>query len=127
MPDATPSQLVVPVLLTPYFQFFDLTFHPISGCVLWFPPTSVFIETPSLERLPPKAEEFFLPMRQTIPRRTPTRYFEVSDIIVVVFIIIDIILLYYYYYHHPYYYYYYYYYYYHYYFLRAFPRTGVFS
>ena len=26
-----------------------------------------FVETPSLERLPPKAEEFFLSMRQTIP------------------------------------------------------------
>ena len=44
-----------------------------------------FIETPSLERLPPKAEEFFPPMRQTMPRLMHTRYF------------IDIIIFFYYY------------------------------
>ena len=64
MPGAIPSQLVVPVPLTPLFLFLHLTFHAfdltfIWSCVLWFPPTSVFIETPSLKRLPPKAEESF--------------------------------------------------------------------
>ena len=39
---------------------------------------SVFIVTPSLGGLPTKAEESPLPMRQTCPRRTPTRYFMVS-------------------------------------------------
>ena len=34
--------------------------------------------TPSLGGLPTKAEESLLPMRQTNPRRTPTRYFIVS-------------------------------------------------
>ena len=54
----------------------------------------VFIETVSLERLPPKAEEFFLPMRQTIPRRTPTRYFKASgNMIITIFIIVFIIII----------------------------------
>ena len=29
--------------------------------------TRIFIKTPTLERLPPKAEEFFLAIKQTIP------------------------------------------------------------
>ena len=52
-------------------------FTLLEAVCLWFPPTSAFFETPSLESLPPKAKEFFLPMRQTIPRRMPTRYSEV--------------------------------------------------
>ena len=35
--------------------------------------TGIFIVTPSLGGLPTKAEESPLPMRQTCPRRTPTR------------------------------------------------------
>ena len=40
--------------------------------------TGIFIVTPSLGGLPTKAEESPLPMRQTCPRRTPTRNFMVS-------------------------------------------------
>ena len=40
--------------------------------------TGIFIVTPSLGGLPAKAEESPLPMRQTCPRRTPTRNFMVS-------------------------------------------------
>ena len=40
--------------------------------------TGIFIVTPSLGGLPTKAEESPLPMRQTSPRRTPTRNFMVS-------------------------------------------------
>ena len=40
--------------------------------------TGIFIVTPSLGGLPTKAEESLLPMRQTCPRRTPTRNFMVS-------------------------------------------------
>ena len=50
--------------------------------------TSVFIETPSLERLPPKAEEFFLPMRKNIPRRTPTRYIKVLGILLLLLLLL---------------------------------------
>ena len=48
------------------------------SCIFQFLPTSVFIVTPSLGGLPTKAKEFPLPMRQTSPHRTPTRYFKVS-------------------------------------------------
>ena len=41
--------------------------------------TSIFFVTISLGGLPTKAEESLLPMRQTNPRRTPTRYFMVSE------------------------------------------------
>ena len=34
-----------------------------------YPRSLHYTLLPSLERLPPKAEEFFLPMRQTIPAR----------------------------------------------------------
>ena len=62
MPGATPSQLVVPVSLTQLFLIpcFDISLY-LRFCFM-FPPTSVFIKTPSLERLPPKVEEFFLRM-----------------------------------------------------------------
>ena len=52
--------------------------------------TSVFIETPSLERLPPKAEEFFLPMRKNIPRRTPTRYIKVLGILLLLLLLLTL-------------------------------------
>ena len=60
----------------------------IIEAVLRFPPTSVFTETTSLERLPPKAEKNFLPMRQSIPGRTPTRYFKVLLLLLYYFITI---------------------------------------
>ena len=40
--------------------------------------TGVFIETPSLGGLSTKTKEPPLPMRQTCPRRLPTRYFKAS-------------------------------------------------
>ena len=40
--------------------------------------TGVFIETPSLGGLSTKTKESPLPMRQTSPRRMPTRYFKSS-------------------------------------------------
>ena len=42
------------------------------------PKSSIFIVTPSLGGLPTKAKDPLLAMRQTSPRRTPTRYFMVS-------------------------------------------------
>ena len=74
------------------FNSFDLTFHSLiwdfTRCVLWLPPTSLFIGTPSLKRVSPKAEEFFLPMRHTIPRQTPSRYFEVSGILLLLLLLL---------------------------------------
>ena len=55
---ATPLPVVVPVQLTLLFLIPCLTFHFFWGYILWFSPISVFIETPSLERLSPKAEDF---------------------------------------------------------------------
>ena len=53
-----------------------------------------FIETPSLERLPRKADKFFLPMRLlTIPHQMPTRYLINLIIIIVIIIIIIIIII----------------------------------
>ena len=71
-------------------------FTLLEAVCLWFPSTSVFFETPSLERLPPKAVEFFLPMRQTIPRQMPIRYSEVLGnwiIFIKIIIVITIITL----------------------------------
>ena len=75
------------LFLTPY-----VTFHSIWSCVLWFPPTSVFIETSSLERLPTKAEEFFLTMIQTIPRRTPSWCFKNSRILLFLLLLLLLLL-----------------------------------
>ena len=46
-------------------------------CVFSLPPTSIFIVTPSLERLPAKAKDPSLVMRQLLvkPRWTLTQYY----------------------------------------------------
>ena len=56
---------------------FDIFSHFFFHWILGYKNTSILVETQSQERLPPKAEEFFLPMRQTIPCCTPTRFFMV--------------------------------------------------
>ena len=65
-------KFVVLGVTTTGFSF--LFYHTIPNTIT----TGVFIETPSLGGLRTKVEESPLPMRQTSPRRKPTRYFKVS-------------------------------------------------
>ena len=58
----------------------------------------MFIEIPFLERLPPKAAVFFLPIRQTIPWQTPTRYFIVLEILLLLLLLLLLLYFYYLYY-----------------------------